>query len=95
VLSSSPGSVAGAAGGVAGPGAPLDVVDPSTTRGCIRSEDELSVVSGLTMDQELLRMRSEGYEQSSASERPHNYRRRPSLSALTEEEEEEIANIHN
>jgi len=95
------GGIGGApagAGGVGVPGAPLGVVEISMTRGVIPSDDELSVVSGLTMDHELLRMRSRGLERSVATERPQNYMRHPTLSALTEENENlsyegEIANI--
>ena len=68
--------------------APLGVLELTATRGVIPSEDEYSVVSGLTMDPALLRMQSRGLRQSTntqLTERPENYIRQPHLSALTEE----------
>jgi len=89
-------------GGVAGrrqggnvpiPGAaPLGVLELTATRGVIPSEDEYSVVSGLTMDPALLRMQSRGLRQSTTTqqtERPENYIRQPHLSALTEENDKD------
>ena len=71
-----------------GGAAPLGVLELTATRGVIPSEDEYSVVSGLTMDPALLRMQSRGLRQSTntqLTERPENYIRQPHLSALTEE----------
>lgn len=68
--------------------APLGVLELTATRGVIPSEDEYSVVSGLTMDPALLRMQSRGLRQSTntqLTERPENYIRQPHLIALTEE----------
>ena len=71
---------------------PLGVLELTATRGVIPSEDEYSVVSGLTMDPALLRMQSRGLRQSTntqLTERPENYIRQPHLSALTEENDDD------
>jgi hypothetical protein len=77
-----------------GGAAPLGVLELTTTRGVIPSEDEFSVVSGLTMDPALLRMQSRGLRQSTntqLTEMPENYIRQPHLSALTEENDGDLA----
>ena len=73
--------------------APLGVLELTATRGVIPSEDEYSVVSGLTMDPDLLRLQSRGRRPSTNTqhtERPENYIRQPHLSALTEENEADV-----